>query len=166
MTPLRYSTKLKLRPDGTPRPALPRGPGSGKGTQCAKMVQDYGFTHLSAGDLLREEVAAGSEVGLTCAALMKAGPGGVGRGGGPHAASPLCTPMCAGLSLHPTHVIPPNTSPELKLSWKGIDVKPGGRMRRVCTGALLHYERAVMLRRVGKWCAALRWRRASWCPWR
>ena len=31
------------------------GPGSGKGTQSAHLVQDYGFTHLSAGDLLREE---------------------------------------------------------------------------------------------------------------
>mmetsp|Transcript_43699 Transcript_43699/g.71324 ORF Transcript_43699/g.71324 Transcript_43699/m.71324 type:complete len:739 (+) Transcript_43699:105-2321(+) len=31
------------------------GPGSGKGTQCANLVRDYGFVHLSAGDLLREE---------------------------------------------------------------------------------------------------------------
>jgi len=31
------------------------GPGSGKGTQCANLVKDYGFNHLSAGDLLREE---------------------------------------------------------------------------------------------------------------
>ena len=31
------------------------GPGSGKGTQSAHLVQDYGFTHLSAGDLLRDE---------------------------------------------------------------------------------------------------------------
>lgn len=31
------------------------GPGAGKGTQCAKLVSDYGFKHLSAGDLLREE---------------------------------------------------------------------------------------------------------------
>ena len=31
------------------------GPGAGKGTQCAKLVKDYGFKHLSAGDLLREE---------------------------------------------------------------------------------------------------------------
>lgn len=31
------------------------GPGSGKGTQCANLVRDYGFTHLSAGDLLRAE---------------------------------------------------------------------------------------------------------------
>jgi UMP-CMP kinase len=31
------------------------GPGSGKGTQSAYLVRDYGFTHMSAGDLLREE---------------------------------------------------------------------------------------------------------------
>src|ERR1700753_1118818 len=31
------------------------GPGAGKGTQCANIVRDYGFKHLSAGDLLREE---------------------------------------------------------------------------------------------------------------
>jgi len=31
------------------------GPGAGKGTQCAKLVEDYGFVHLSAGDLLRAE---------------------------------------------------------------------------------------------------------------
>jgi UMP-CMP kinase len=31
------------------------GPGSGKGTQCANLVRDYGFKHLSAGDLLRAE---------------------------------------------------------------------------------------------------------------
>jgi len=31
------------------------GPGAGKGTQCDKLVRDYNFTHLSAGDLLREE---------------------------------------------------------------------------------------------------------------
>lgn len=31
------------------------GPGAGKGTQCARIVQDFGFVHLSAGDLLREE---------------------------------------------------------------------------------------------------------------
>ena len=40
------------------------GPGSGKGTQSAYLVRDYGFTHLSAGDLLREEQdRKGSEYG-------------------------------------------------------------------------------------------------------
>ncbi|KMP05858.1 LOW QUALITY PROTEIN: UMP-CMP kinase [Coccidioides immitis RMSCC 2394] len=31
------------------------GPGSGKGTQSANLVREYGFSHLSAGDLLRAE---------------------------------------------------------------------------------------------------------------
>ena len=31
------------------------GPGAGKGTQCALLVRDFGFVHLSAGDLLRAE---------------------------------------------------------------------------------------------------------------
>uniref|UniRef100_A0A0G4FPF0 Nucleoside diphosphate kinase-like domain-containing protein n=1 Tax=Chromera velia CCMP2878 TaxID=1169474 RepID=A0A0G4FPF0_9ALVE len=39
------------------------GPGSGKGTQCHLMKQEYGFVHLSAGDLLREEVAMGTPLG-------------------------------------------------------------------------------------------------------
>ncbi|GAA5879494.1 hypothetical protein JCM1840_003427 [Sporobolomyces johnsonii] len=33
------------------------GPGAGKGTQCARLVNDYNFVHLSAGDLLRAEQA-------------------------------------------------------------------------------------------------------------
>ncbi|TVY30423.1 Uridylate kinase [Lachnellula hyalina] len=40
------------------------GPGAGKGTQCANLVRDYHFTHLSAGDLLRaEQDREGSEFG-------------------------------------------------------------------------------------------------------
>lgn len=40
------------------------GPGAGKGTQCANLVRDYGFCHLSAGDLLRaEQDREGSEYG-------------------------------------------------------------------------------------------------------
>ena len=39
------------------------GPGAGKGTQCSRIVQNFGHVHLSAGDLLREERAKpGSEV--------------------------------------------------------------------------------------------------------
>lgn len=30
--------------------------GSGKGTQCERMIEKYGFTHLSAGDLIRAAV--------------------------------------------------------------------------------------------------------------
>ncbi|KAG2482658.1 hypothetical protein HYH03_018431 [Edaphochlamys debaryana] len=48
-------------------------PGSGKGTQCANIVEKYGWTHLSTGDLLRAEVAAGSPLGQEVDAIMKAG---------------------------------------------------------------------------------------------
>ena len=34
------------------------GPGAGKGTHCANLVRDFGFVHLSAGDLLRAEQVA------------------------------------------------------------------------------------------------------------
>lgn len=30
------------------------GPGSGKGTVCARLVEEFGYTHFSAGDLLRQ----------------------------------------------------------------------------------------------------------------
>ncbi|KAL5011338.1 hypothetical protein ScPMuIL_009889 [Solemya velum] len=49
------------------------GPGSGKGTQCAKIVEKYGFTHLSTGDLLRDEVESGSSRGKKLTEIMKKG---------------------------------------------------------------------------------------------
>lgn len=39
------------------------GPGSGKGTQCSKIVENFGLKHLSTGDLLREERTKGGELG-------------------------------------------------------------------------------------------------------
>ncbi|TYI85599.1 hypothetical protein E1A91_D04G007200v1 [Gossypium mustelinum] len=49
------------------------GPGSGKGTQCEKIVQDFGYTHLSAGDLLRAEKNSGSENGIMIQNMMNEG---------------------------------------------------------------------------------------------
>ncbi|XP_016982557.2 adenylate kinase isoenzyme 1 isoform X1 [Drosophila rhopaloa] len=49
------------------------GPGCGKGTQCAKIVEKYGFTHLSSGDLLRNEVASGSDKGRKLQEIMSTG---------------------------------------------------------------------------------------------
>ncbi|CCI41333.1 unnamed protein product [Albugo candida] len=49
------------------------GPGAGKGTQCSKLVQKYGFVHLSAGDLLREERQSGSENGELIDTMIKEG---------------------------------------------------------------------------------------------
>jgi len=49
-------------------------PGAGKGTQCAKIVDKFGFKHLSAGDLLREERAKpGSEFGELIENYIKEG---------------------------------------------------------------------------------------------
>jgi len=49
------------------------GPGSGKGTQCTKIASDFGFAHLSAGDLLRHEIASGSEKGELIVDIIKEG---------------------------------------------------------------------------------------------
>lgn len=53
--------------------ALAGGPGSGKGTQCEKIVQKYGYTHLSTGDLLRAEVGSGSARGKMLSEIMEKG---------------------------------------------------------------------------------------------
>ncbi|CAO2597911.1 Adenylate kinase isoenzyme 1, partial [Lemmus lemmus] len=52
---------------------LTGGPGSGKGTQCEKIVEKYGYTHLSTGDLLRAEVSSGSERGKMLSSIMEKG---------------------------------------------------------------------------------------------
>ncbi|KAI0340151.1 UMP-CMP kinase [Trametopsis cervina] len=50
------------------------GPGAGKGTQCANLVNDFGFCHLSAGDLLRaEQNRPGSEHGEMIRTYIKEG---------------------------------------------------------------------------------------------
>lgn len=47
-------------------------PGSGKGTQ-AKRLQKRGFLHVSSGDMLRAEIASGSERGQAIDAVVRAG---------------------------------------------------------------------------------------------
>jgi adenylate kinase len=48
-------------------------PGSGKGTQGSRLSQLLGAEHIAAGDLLRAEVAAGSDLGRHVAGLMARG---------------------------------------------------------------------------------------------
>src|SRR5690554_7917177 len=48
-------------------------PGSGKGTQAKRLETDYGLPQVSTGDLLRQAVAAGTELGLKAKAAMDAG---------------------------------------------------------------------------------------------
>ena len=40
-------------------------PGSGKGTQSDKMIEKYGFGHISTGDVLRSEIKKGTQLGKT-----------------------------------------------------------------------------------------------------
>eukprot|EP01137_Pigoraptor_chileana_P012837 Opistho-2@65638 len=49
------------------------GPGAGKGTQCSNIVQEFGYVHLSAGDLLREERQSGSADGELIESFIKDG---------------------------------------------------------------------------------------------
>ena len=48
-------------------------PGAGKGTQSQKLIEKYGLIHLSTGDLLRNEIAQQTQLGLEAKQLMDRG---------------------------------------------------------------------------------------------
>lgn len=48
-------------------------PGSGKGTQAARVEREFHLKHLSTGEILRAEVARGTEIGKEVARIMAAG---------------------------------------------------------------------------------------------
>jgi adenylate kinase len=48
-------------------------PGSGKGTQAARLVKEFGLTHISTGDCLRREIAAGTPIGKEVEAIIAGG---------------------------------------------------------------------------------------------
>ncbi len=48
-------------------------PGAGKGTQSQKLIDKYGLVHLSTGDILRSEIAAGTQLGAEAKKLMDKG---------------------------------------------------------------------------------------------
>jgi len=48
-------------------------PGSGKGTQCLRLKEDFNFVHLSTGDLMRDEVAAETYLGTEIYKHMQQG---------------------------------------------------------------------------------------------
>lgn len=48
-------------------------PGAGKGTQAQKLVEEFGFDHVSTGDLLRAAVKEGTDLGKEAKTYMDAG---------------------------------------------------------------------------------------------
>ena len=48
-------------------------PGAGKGTQCKRIIDQYGMIHMSSGDILRAERKANSELGQKAQSYMDSG---------------------------------------------------------------------------------------------
>ena len=48
-------------------------PGSGKGTQSDLLIEHYGLQHISTGDVLRDEIKKGTELGKTAASFIDGG---------------------------------------------------------------------------------------------
>ena len=48
-------------------------PGSGKGTQSIRLAEKFNLIHLSTGDMLRAEIAAGTELGKKMSLIMSKG---------------------------------------------------------------------------------------------
>ena len=48
-------------------------PGSGKGTQSDKIIEEFGVAHISTGDVLRAEIKAGTELGNTASKYINEG---------------------------------------------------------------------------------------------
>jgi adenylate kinase len=48
-------------------------PGAGKGTQAKRIVETFGLVHLSTGDILRDEVARGTDLGIKGQTFMDRG---------------------------------------------------------------------------------------------
>ena len=49
------------------------GPGSGKGTQSARLIDKYGLYHISTGEVLRDHISRGTELGKLADALISKG---------------------------------------------------------------------------------------------
>lgn len=49
------------------------GPGAGKGTQAAKIKEKYGIPHISTGEILRDEVAKNTPLGMQVEEVMERG---------------------------------------------------------------------------------------------
>jgi adenylate kinase len=76
-TDKKYSNKYVTHPNQNHFPMVNflifGPPGSGKGTQSVKLAEKFNLTHLSTGDMLRAEIAAGTELGKRMSSIMSKG---------------------------------------------------------------------------------------------
>jgi len=71
-----FNTKAALQHRNIQSPAIVMvfgAPGAGKGTQAALIEQSYGLKQISTGEMLRAEIASGSDLGKRVEAVMAAG---------------------------------------------------------------------------------------------
>ncbi|KAL8234994.1 hypothetical protein R6Q59_021094 [Mikania micrantha] len=73
ISPRTKGLKVKCSQNEPLKVMISGAPASGKGTQCEMIVQKFGLVHISTGDLLRSEVAAGSEIGNQAKEYMNSG---------------------------------------------------------------------------------------------
>ena len=48
-------------------------PAAGKGTQAKRLIEHYNIAHISTGDMLREEISKGTELGEKVKSVMTSG---------------------------------------------------------------------------------------------
>eukprot|EP00961_Rhodomonas_salina_P242620 3277341-Rhodomonas_salina.1 len=60
-------------PNPPPKLIIMGGPGCGKGTLCKKIVDKMGVTHISVGDILRQHVEDGSDLGMQVREYLQVG---------------------------------------------------------------------------------------------
>ena len=48
-------------------------PGAGKGTQAEKLIEKYGFNHISTGEVIREQIRKGTELGRSAQSYIEKG---------------------------------------------------------------------------------------------
>jgi adenylate kinase len=67
-------TAMQARGGGSaPLVVIAGPPAAGKGTQCDKIKEKYGYVHISTGDILRENVKQGTDLGKKAKEYMDAG---------------------------------------------------------------------------------------------
>ncbi|KAK0557206.1 hypothetical protein OC846_000656 [Tilletia horrida] len=68
-----FSTSQTLRQDEQIRMLILGSPGAGKGTQSGRLTKKYGFQAVVGGDVLREHVRLGTDIGLKAQKVMESG---------------------------------------------------------------------------------------------